>query len=96
MSPEREAFEETSDTSRETLRAYTRALEALAFFDRLRQPDNLCGEDEARMIWLSLTLRLTALRPCLTAGLPLSCTIVVLEKNSAAPLIFRAAQQHLH
>jgi hypothetical protein len=27
--------------------------------------------------------RLTALRPCLAAGLPLSCAIVILQKNSA-------------
>jgi hypothetical protein len=33
---------------------------------------------------LSRSWRLTALRPCLAAGLPLSYAIVVLQKNSAA------------
>ena len=43
--PEGKLLRRRPTPSRETLRAYTRALEALAFFDRLRQPDNLCGED---------------------------------------------------
>ncbi len=43
-----------------------RSLQVVGFSDRFRQPDNLPGGPE----------RLTALRPRLATGLPLSCAIV--------------------
>jgi len=42
------------------------------FFDRLRQPDHLSQPKRFE----SFVERLLALRPYLTAGLPLSCAIV--------------------
>ena len=62
-----------------TLKA-RRALEVVVFSDRLRQPDNL------RRLGIGFlpARRLTALRPCLAAGLPLSCAIVRLRKRAFA------------
>jgi hypothetical protein len=65
-----------------TLLTHSRLIEVMAFSDRLRQPDNLSKERESFKKHSLPTLfeRLTALRPYLAAGLPLSCAIIALRK----------------
>ena len=50
-------------------------LENLPFSDRLRQPDNHPAITTSAQ-------RLTALRPCLATGLPLSCAFVNLKEHA--------------
>jgi hypothetical protein len=55
----------------------------MAFSDRLRQPDNLSRTEVSQKLFDSRPERLTALRPYLAAGLPLSCAIIALQKITA-------------
>jgi hypothetical protein len=64
-----------------------RSYGAVAFSDRLRQPDNLRQEALFYCSMLKRLWRLTALRPHLAMGLPLSCAIVVLRKTFVTGLI---------